>query len=119
MQSLASIAPSDTSPREATTTPNAQVEMRPAKCEAKLQDLIPIVMVIVGGCEPCAEKLVTRAVEQGSSLQDIDKTLRIVANMQKQDCFAKAVGTDVVARMEKPLATGWRTLQQAVASVGK
>ena len=76
-------------------------------------------MVIVGGCEPCAEKMVTRAVDQGSSLQDIDKTLRIVANMQKQDCFAKAVGTDVIARMEKPLAAGWKTLQQAVTIAGK
>jgi len=111
--------PSDTSPGEATTTPNAQVENRPSNSEARLQDLIPIVMVIVGGCEPCAEKMVTRAVQQGSLLQDIDKTLRIVANMQKQDCFAKAVGRDVVARMEKPLATGLRTLQQAVASVDK
>ena len=119
MQGLASIAPSDTSPREATTTPNAPVQMRPSKSEARLQDLIPIAMVIVGGCEPCAEKMVTRAVEQGNSLQDIDKTLRIVANMQKQDCFAKAVGRDVVARMEKPLAAGWKTLQQATISAGK
>lgn len=119
MQGLASIAPSDTLPKEATTTPNAPVEMRPSKSEARLQDLIPIAMVIVGGCEPCAEKMVTRALGQGSSLQDIDNTLRIVASMQKQDCFAKAVGTDVVARMEKPLAAGWRTLQQAMTSAGK
>ena len=119
MQSLASIAPSDTLPRNVTATPNAPVEMRPPKSEARLQDLIPIAMVIVGGCEPCAEKMVTRALEQGSSLQDIDKTLRIVANMQKQNCFAKAVGTYVVARMEKPLAAGWRTLQKAMTSAEK
>jgi hypothetical protein len=93
--------------------------MRPSESEARLQDLIPIVMVIVGGCEPCAEKMVTRAVEQGSSLQDIDKTLRIIANMQKQDCFAKPVGRNVVARMEKPLSAGWKTLQQAMISAGK
>ena len=119
MQGLASIAPSDTSPKEATTTPNAPVEMRPSKSEARLQDLIPIAMVIVGGCEPCAEKMVTRALRQGSSLQDIDKTLRIVASMQNQDCFAQAVGRDVVARMERPLAAGWKTLQQAITSAGK
>lgn len=119
MQSLASIAPSDTPPREATTTPNAQVEMRPAKSEARLQDLIPIVMVIVGGCEPCAEKMVTRALGQGSSWQDIDKTLRIIGSMQGADCFAKAVGADVVARMDKPLAAGWRTLQEAMTSAEK
>jgi alkylhydroperoxidase/carboxymuconolactone decarboxylase family protein YurZ len=119
MQGLASIAPSDTSPREVTATPSAPVETRSPKSEARLQELIPIAMVIVGGCETCAEKMVTRALGQGSSLQDIDKTLRIVANMQKQDCFAKAVGTDVVARMEKPLAAGWRTLQRAMTSAEK
>jgi alkylhydroperoxidase/carboxymuconolactone decarboxylase family protein YurZ len=93
--------------------------MRPSKFEARLQDLIPIVMVIVGGCEPCAEKMVTRALGQGSSWHDIDKTLRIIADMQKRDCFAKAVGTDVVTRMDKPLAAGWRTLQGAKTSAGK
>jgi hypothetical protein len=119
MQGLASIAPSDTSPREETTKPSTSVETQSSKSEARLQDLIPIVMVIVGGCEPCAEKMITRAVEQGSSLQDIDKTLRIVANMQRQDCFAKAVGRDVVARMDKPLAAGRRTLQEATIRAGK
>jgi alkylhydroperoxidase/carboxymuconolactone decarboxylase family protein YurZ len=90
-----------------------------SKSEGRLQNLIPIVMVIVGGCESCAEKMVTRALEQGSSWEDIDKTLRIVADMQKRDCFAKAVGANVVARMEKPLAAGWETLRQAVTAVGK
>ncbi len=119
MQTLASTALSDVSRREATTTPSTATETRPTKSEARLQDLIPIAMVIVGGCEPCAEKMVTRALGQGSSWQDIDKTLRIIADMQKRDCFAKAVGTEVVARMEKPLAAGWRTLQQAMTSAGK
>lgn len=76
-------------------------------------------MVIVGGCETCAEKMVTRALEVGSSCQDVDKTLRIVANMQRLDCFAKAVGTDVIARMDKPLAAGQRTLQNALIRAGK
>jgi len=76
-------------------------------------------MVIVGGCEPCAEKMVTRALAQGSSWQDVDKTLRIIANMQRLDCFAKAVGADVVAGMEKPLVAGWRTLRERVTSAGK
>ncbi len=102
----------DISTKDGTTTRNARVETRTSASE--LQNLIPIAMVIVGGCEPCAEKMVTRALAQGSPWQDIDKTLRIIAHMQRQDCFAKAVGADVVARMEKPLAAGWRTLQQAV-----
>jgi hypothetical protein len=87
--------------------------------ETTLQELIPIVMVIVGGCETCAEKMVSRALEEGSSWQDIDKTLRIVANMQRLDCFAKAVGSEVVARMEKPLAAGRRTLQEAMFRAGR
>ncbi len=95
----------------ATDTTSPPVE--PTRREARLQDLIPIVMVIVGGCEPCAEKTITRALHEGSSWEDIDKTLRIVANLQKADCFAKAVGPEVVARMEKPLAAGRRTLQAA------
>jgi alkylhydroperoxidase/carboxymuconolactone decarboxylase family protein YurZ len=92
----------------ASTTGKLHSQDRP---QARLQDLIPIVMVIVGGCEPCAEKMVNRALSEGSSWEDVDKTLRIVANMQKLDCFAKAVGPEVVARMEKPLAAGRRTLQ--------
>ncbi|MBZ5679757.1 MAG: hypothetical protein LAO24_06605 [Acidobacteriia bacterium] len=87
--------------------------------ETRLQDLIPIAMVIVGGCETCAEKMVTRALGEGSAWQDVDKTLRIIANMQRLDCFARAVGADVVDRMDKPLAAGRRTLQQAMARAGK
>ena len=81
--------------------------------DPRLQDLIPIAMVIVGGCEPCAESMVNRALKQGSSWQDIDKTLRIVAGTQALECFAKAVGPGVIARMEKPLAAGRRTLEKA------
>jgi alkylhydroperoxidase/carboxymuconolactone decarboxylase family protein YurZ len=99
MQILASIAPSDKLPRDVAAGPNGSVEMQ-ASPEAKLQDLISIAMVIVGGCELCAEKMVMRALKQGSSWQDIEKTLRIVGSMQQAGCFAKAVGTDVIARME-------------------
>jgi alkylhydroperoxidase/carboxymuconolactone decarboxylase family protein YurZ len=119
MQTLASIASSEVLPRDVTVTPNAPVETQASKSETRLQDLIPIAMVIVGGCEPCAEKMVTRALKQGSSWQDIEMTLRIVASMQKADCFAKAVGMDVIARMEKPLAAGWRTLRAGVPKAGK
>lgn len=61
MQTLASVALSKTLLKDVTATPNAPGETRPSKSEVKLQDLIPIAMVIVGGCEPCAEKMVTRA----------------------------------------------------------
>lgn len=98
--------------------PIVPLNPRPAQAGStpRLQDLIPIVMVIVGGCEKCAEKLVSRALQEGSSWQDIDKMLRIVADMQGRECFGNAVGTDVVARMEKPLIAGRRTLQQLMTA---
>jgi hypothetical protein len=37
----------------------------------------------VGGSEPCAKKMVTRALEQGSSWPGIDKTLRIIDDFRK------------------------------------
>ena len=89
----------------------ASAQHEDQKAEPRLQDLIPIVMVIVGGCESCAEKMVSRALNEGCAWQDIDRTLRITAGMQKLDCFAKAVGPEVVSRMEKPLEAGRRTLE--------
>ena len=95
----------------------AKLEERQApeeKTEIRLQDLLPIAMVIVGGCESCAEKMVERALHEGSSLQDIDKTLRIIAGMQKLGCFANSVGQEVVSRMDRPLEAGRRTLEKAM-----
>ena len=89
------------------------------KSEVRLQDLIPIAIVIAGGCETCAEKMVARALNEGASWQDIDKTLRIVAGVQKMDCLAKALGHEIIARMDKPLAAGMKTLQQAMVNVAK
>lgn len=94
---------------------SAATQMADKKVEARLQDLIPIVMVIVGGCEDCAEKMVARALNEGCAWEDIDRTLRITAGMQKMDCFAKAVGPEVVSRMDKPLEAGRKTLERARA----
>ena len=85
------------------------------KTDIRLQNLIPIAMVIVGGCESCAEKMVERALREGSTFQEIDKTLRIVAGTQELGCFASAVGPEVVARMVKPLEAGRRTLEKAMS----
>ena len=93
---------------------SSETQFSGPRTEAKLQDLIPIAMVIAAGCETCAEKMVARALEEGSSWQDVDKTLRIVASMQKMDCFTSAVGPEVVARMDKPLCAGRKILQQAM-----
>ena len=87
--------------------------MQTIRSKGNLQNLIPIAVVIVGGCEPCAEKMVKQALAQGSSWQDVDETLRILADMQKRQCVIQALGPETVARMEKPLAAGRRTLDQA------
>lgn len=96
-----------------------EIESRPVAVEPNLEDLIPIALVIAAGCEPCAEKMVSRALEQGSTPRHIQKTLQIIAKMQKLDCFAGAVGPEAVARMERPLIAGQRTLQEAVRGAGK
>ncbi len=87
--------------------------MKTIRSKGDLQNLIPIAVVVVGGCEPCAEKMVTQALAQGSSWQDVDETLRILADMQKRQCVIQELGPDTVARMEKPLAAGRRTLDAA------
>ena len=50
---------------------------------------------------------------RGSSWQEVDETLRILADMQKRQCVTQALGAETVARMEKPLAAGRKTLDQA------
>ncbi len=90
--------------------------MATVRSKGNLPNLIPIAVVVVGGCESCAEKMVKQALAQGSSHEEIEETLRILADMQKRECVLKALGADVVARMEKPLAAGHRTLEEAIAA---
>ncbi len=79
-----------------------------------LSDLVPIAVVIAAGCEPCAEKMVRRALDQRASPAHIASVLRIIASMQKLDCLAQALGPEAVRRMEKPLAAAERTLRQVL-----
>ncbi len=95
---------------------DAQLASTPAP---KLEDLIPIALVIAAGCESCAEKMVTRALEQGSPWRHIHKTLQVAATLQKLECFAQAVGPEAVARMTGPLAAGRGALQRAAGCAGK
>ena len=76
-----------------------------------LDELIPIAVVIAAGCEPCAERMVERALRQGTPRHLIKRTLAIVAHVRSRDCFAQAVGSDVIARMEKPLEAGREALR--------
>ena len=91
--------------------------MQAIRSKGSLQNLIPIAVVVVGGCEPCAEKMVAQALAQGSPWQEVDETLRVLAGMQKRQCVIQALGTETVARMEKPLAAGRRALDQAKPAV--
>ncbi len=84
--------------------------------ESNLEDLILLATVIAAGCESCAENAVARALEHRSPGRHVQKALQIIAKIQKLDCFAKAVGPEVVARMERPLAAGRRTLREAMPS---
>ena len=87
--------------------------------ESSLRNLIPVAVVIVGGCESCTEVMVARALEQGSSIDDIETVLRIVARMREIECIVEAFGPEAIARMEKPLAAGRRTLQESPVRAGQ
>ena len=90
--------------------------MESIRSKGNLQSLIPIAVVIAGGCESCAEKMVKQALAQGSSFEDVDTTLLVLADMQKRACVAQALGAEFVARMTQPLAAGRRTLEEAMAA---
>ena len=70
----------------------------------RLEDLIPIAVVIAAGCESCADNTVRRAIENGATRRQVEYTLGIVARLRSSECFLKAVGADVAERMDKPLA---------------
>ncbi len=96
---------------DTTRTSRQEESPRAAAPDSRLEDLVPLAVVIAAGCEPCAKRMVRRAIDRGCSLYDLRKTLGIVADMQRQDCLAKAVGADVIDRMERPLSSGKTTLQ--------
>ncbi len=79
----------------------------------QIENVIPIAALAVLGCEKCTAEAVNWALQQGSSFEDIGRTLRTVAAMQKLDCFQAQFGPDVVSRLEKPLAAAKEALDQA------
>lgn len=104
---------------DASVNATGESEVPAAVPEGNLEDVILIATVIAAGCEPCAEKAVAQALEHGSSRRHVERALDIIAKIQKLDCFAKAIGPDVVARMERPLAAGRRILREAMLSAGR
>jgi hypothetical protein len=84
-----------------------------------VENLIPIGVLTVLGCEKCSAEAVNWALQQGSSFEDVERTLRTVAAMQKLDCFKNQFGPEVNARMEKPLAAAREALAQARTRAAK
>ncbi len=82
-----------------------------------LETLVSIAVVIAAGCESCAESLVGRTLSQGTPESLIRRTLETVAYVRSTDCLARAVGSDVVARMERPLEAGARALRAVESAV--
>jgi len=85
----------------------------------RIENLIPIGVLTVLGCEKCSAEAVNWALQQGSSFDDIERTLRTVAAMQKLDCFKEQFGPEVNTRMEKPLAAAREALTQARTRAAK
>jgi len=84
-----------------------------------IENLIPIGVLTVLGCEKCSVEAVNWALQQGSSFDDIEHTLRTVAVMQKLPCFKDQFGPEVNARMEKPLAAAREALAEARTRTAK
>ncbi len=89
-------------------------ETRPSD-QPTLQNLIPIALVIAAGCEPCAEKMVRRALQEGSSRREVLKTIGIVEHLHGSECFRSAIAQEIRDRMEKPLARARQTAEEAGA----
>jgi hypothetical protein len=84
----------------------------------RIENLIPIGVLVALGCEKCAGEAVAWALQQGSSMEDVDRTLRTLASMQRLDCFKLQFGADAAARLDKPLAAARQVLQQATGHAG-
>ncbi len=80
--------------------------------DPKLEDLIPIAVVIAAGCEGCAERMVRRAVEAGSAGRHVLRTIAIVADLRERECFRTNIAPEVVERMKGPLARARKTLDE-------
>ncbi len=79
----------------------------------RLEDLIPIAVVIAAGCEPCAERMVRRALENGATRRQVEYALGVIAHLRASGCFLEAVGVDLAERMDKPLAAARNAVRAA------
>jgi alkylhydroperoxidase/carboxymuconolactone decarboxylase family protein YurZ len=79
----------------------------------RLEEVIPIAVVIAAGCERCAERMVERALSQGTPGYLVGRTLGIVARVRSTECIVQAVGPEVIARIEKALRAARRALLES------
>jgi hypothetical protein len=93
-------------------SPHSRVRPQNGGDHPKLEDLIPIAVVIAAGCEPCAERMVRRAVEAGSAGRHVLRTIAIVADLRERECFRTNIAPEVVERMKGPLARARKTLDE-------
>ena len=85
----------------------------------RIENLIPIAVLSALGCEPCSAKAVQWALDQGSSFEDIERTLETLSVMRKLECFQGQFGPEAAARLDKPLAAAREALARAKAEAGK
>lgn len=83
-----------------------------AVAPARLEDLIPIAVVLAAGCETCAERMVRHAVEAGSERRHILRTIAIAADLRERESFRANVAPEVVERMAGPIARARATLDE-------
>ncbi len=93
-------------------------EQRPSEAEdaerktqpAALENLVPLAAVIGAGCEPCAETMVTRALEREEARPSVERALAILAGVAAAKCFAEAIGPEALDRMKRSLRAGQKAL---------
>jgi hypothetical protein len=78
-----------------------------------LEDLLPLAAVIGAGCEPCAERMVERALRHEDARPLVARTLAILGGVSGSRCFADAMGPEAVDRMKRSLRAGRTALEKA------
>jgi hypothetical protein len=92
-----------------------RAEAQPAGPETTppvLGDLIPLAAVIGAGCEPCAQRMVWRALQHEGARPLVERTLAILAAVSAAECFADAVGPEAIDRMNRSLRAGRKALDR-------
>lgn len=79
----------------------------------RIESLVPIAVTAALGCENCAAEAVAFALQHGSTPDDIQRALKVLAGMQNLDCFKKQFGPEAASRLEKPLAAARKALASA------